>query len=677
MKKSRFILFSMYRFLAKCLLASLVFFAAYAQQPSHKDMIEQGLEFFRLGDFKEASKQFNLVLKKYPTDSEGMYWYARCYEEADEKQKAADLYLKSYKYNKKSAPDILYKVGKAYHIKTDYKQALDFYKKYKASLTPDVIKKLGSTMDWELLRVNKMINECENGILLMAKPSNHKITNLGKGINTPYEEYTPLISADNKKLFFTSRRPGGITNNKDTDNEFFEDIWYVEKDAKGKWKAPVNIGEPVNSASHDACIALSPDGKQLFVYNTSNGGDIYSSDFVNNRWTKPKSIGKKINTKHKEPSLSISADNNTIYFSSDRPGGLGGLDIYWSKKDAKGNWGDAVSMGPVVNTPFEDDGPFISFNGKTLYFCSNGHNSMGGFDIFLTTYDDKTKAWSKPVNMGHPVNSSDDDIFFVMAADKRTAYYASGQKGGLGEKDIFTINIDTAYFSPPKPKQPKAVAASGSTKAAAAKVTPIMEMVSFTGKVMDESGKGIECVIHVKSLNAEGKAADFKTKADGTFQIPLGKGLIYGINAEKSGFMFFSHTVDVSRSATTLTDNFKLLKPKEGQKIVLRNISYQIGKASLTKSSYHEINLLFDFLQKNTNIKIEISGHTDNLGPASLNKQISTERAKTIYDLLVKKGIKADRLKFAGYGPERPIASNSTADGKRKNRRTEFEITDI
>ena len=372
--------------------------------------------------------------------------------------------------------------------------------------------------------------------------------------------------------------------------------------------------------------------------------------------------------------MSISADNNTLFFSSDRKGGLGGLDIYFSVKDNKGNWGEPVNLGSTVNTQFEDDGPFISFNGRTLYFCSNGHNSIGGFDIFFTTYDEKLKAWSKPVNMGSPVNSPDDDIFFVIAADKKTAYYASGQKGGLGEKDIFTINIDTAYFSPAKPK----VAKSTSTIAASA-TTKQTSLGNYSGKITDDVGNPIECIIRVKKYNSEEKAKDYVTKPDGTFQIPLAKGFVYSINPEKTGFIFFSHSLDLTNynGSSPLSDILKLSKPKEGQKIVLKNISYQIGKASLTKSSYHELNLLFDYLQNNKNIKIEISGHTDNLGAKDLNKQISTSRAKTVYDLLVKKGISGSRLRFAGYGSERPIASNNTADGKRKNRRTEFEITDI
>lgn len=648
-----------------------------AQTGTAPELLTQGINYYKSGNYTEASRHFNMMIKKFPSNANVMYWYARCYEEEDQKLKAADLYLKAYKTNKNAGLDILYRVGRAYQIKSDFKQALNFYKQYKAILKPEFVKNLNSTMDYEQLRVDKMISECESGIKLSAKPSRHAITNLGKLINTPYEEYTPLISADNKKLFFTSRRPGGVGNEKDSDNEFFEDIWYSVKDSKGNWKKPVNLGDPINSASHDACIALSPDGKQLFVYNTSNGGDIYVSDFKDNKWSKPKSIGKKINSKFKEPSLSISADNNTIFFSSDRKGGLGGLDIYFSKKNANGEWDEPVNLGPNINTPFEDDGPFISFNGKVLYFCSNGHNSMGGFDVFCSNYDEKTNTWSKPINLGFPINSPDDDIFFVIAADKKTAYYASGKKGGYGEKDIFTINIDTAYLAPPKPKpstkKPDPQIAKGN------KNTSLILLSNFEGKITDEKGSPLECIISIKKYNSEEKAKDYVTKPDGSFSIPLNKGFIYSINAQKSGFMFLSHSVDLtsSISSATLKSDFKLIKPKEGQKIILKNISYQIGKASLTKSSYHEVNLLFDYLSKNNNIKIEISGHTDNLGSKELNKQISTERAKTIYDILVKKGINPNRLRYAGYGSERPIASNSTADGKRKNRRTEFEITDL
>jgi len=662
--------------LALMFLFAIVFFRfgnLIAQTGSRSELIEQGIKYFKDGNIPEASNQFNMLLKKYSSDAFIMYWYARCFEEADQKQKAADLYLRAFKLNKNAGLDILYKVGKAYQLRPDYKQAIVFFKQYKSKLNADLAKKLGSSMEWEQLRVNKMISECENGLQLLAKPSKHKITNLGKLINTPYEEYTPLVSADDKKLFFTSRRPGGMSSEKDADNIYFEDVWFATKDAKGNWKKPQNLGSPINSTSHDACIALSPDGKQLFVYNTSNGGDIYVSEFVEKKWSKPKTIGRKINTKYKEPSMSISADNNTIFFSSDKKGGFGGLDIYFSVKNKKGEWGDPVNLGPTINTQFEDDGPFISYNGRTLYFNSNGHNSMGGFDIFSSNYDVQGKTWSKPVNMGYPINSPDDDIFFVIAGDKKTAYYASGKKGGIGEKDIFTINIDTAYFSAAKPKLAKNTATPSNS------IAKPTTNGNYTGKITDDLGKPLECTIKVKKYNSEEKAKDYVTKPDGTFQIPMAKGFIYSINPEKTGFIFYSHTVDLTNYNGTapLSDILKLKKPKEGQKIVLKNISYQSGKASLTKSSYHELNLLYDYLSKNSSINIEISGHTDNLGAKELNKQVSTERAKAVYNLLVQKGISASRLRFAGYGPDRPIASNSTADGKRKNRRTEFEITHL
>lgn len=655
-----------------------VYNGAFGQVGTNNEMLNQGIELYKSGDFTAASKHFNMMSKKYPSNANVMYWYGRCFEEEDQKQKAADLYLKAYKYDKKAEPDIMYKVGKAFQLKPDFSTALIYFKQYKSSLKPEIAKKLGSTMEWELLRVNKMISECESGLQLLAKPSKHKITNLGKLINTPYEEYTPLITADNKKLFFTSRRPGGVGNEKDSDNGFFEDVWYATKDSKGNWKKPVNLGEPINSKSHDACIALSPDGKQLFVYNTSNGGDIYKSDLVGNKWSKPTSIGKKINSKFKEPSLSISADNKTLFFSSDRKGGFGGLDIYSATKDAKGEWGNPVNLGANINTAFEDDGPFISFNGKTLYFCSNGHNAMGGFDVFVSNYDEKAKNWAKPVNMGYPINSPDDDIFFVIAADKKTAYYASGKKGGLGEKDIFTINIDTTYLIQAKAK---AVAALKKVEKPAPESAKALGAAAgnYSGVVTDEKGSPLECVIHVKKHDSEEKAMDYVTKKDGSFQIPLAKGFVYSINTEKNGFLFSSNTVDLhfASIAPLIVENLKLVKPKEGTKLILKNISYQIGKSTLNKSSYHEIDLLFDFLNKNKNIKIEISGHTDNLGSKDLNLQLSADRAKTIYDILVKKGINADRMRYYGYGSLRPIAPNNTADGKRKNRRTEFEITDI
>ncbi|MDX2190843.1 MAG: OmpA family protein [Bacteroidota bacterium] len=650
----------------------VVSFNIFAQQQTTRDQINEGIQYFNDQNLIKATAHFKALLKSTPGNSEIIYWAGRCYEVMDDKKKAADMYLAAFKKSKYAAPDILFRVGRAYQLKENYKEAIKFYKQYKNALNQAKVDQMKSTMRYETFRTDKMIKECESGMKLTAKPYNHKLTNLGRNINSPFQDYTPLITADNKTLFFTSRRKGGITDDKDLDDSYFEDIWMSKRDAKGNWMVAQNLGKPVNSHDHDASIALSPDGKQLFIYKSSNGGDIYVSERKNSdeEWSHPKSVGRTINSSAQEASMSITADGKIIYFSSNREGGLGGLDLYYVEKDANGDWSEPKNIGSQINTEFEEDAPFISSDGKTLYFSSSGHDNMGGYDIFKTTYDPLLRIWSKPINLGVPVNSSEDDIYIVFTKDQKIAYFSSGRFGGQGEKDIIMINID-ATFAKIKPNF-SSNTVTGTNTAAGLSI--------YTGKIVNEkTGEPLDCYIRIKNFTTNEATKEYQSNKDGSFSIPLKKGNEYAITIEKPNFLFYSINLNLkkSMSASDLNPTFQLKKPEEGQKIVLKNINFDKGKSTLTVKSYHEIESLYNFLKNNPTIKIEVSGHTDNQGTPAANKKLSAERAKTIYNYLIKKGIPASNLKYAGYGSEKPVASNATEDGRRKNRRTEFEIIDL
>jgi outer membrane protein OmpA-like peptidoglycan-associated protein len=431
-----------------------------------------------------------------------------------------------------------------------------------------------------------------------------------------------------------------------------------------------------------------------------NGGDIFVSYFKDGVWTKPVDDIKGLNTKYKEPSATISANRKTIYFSSDRPGGYGGLDIYRIDQDKDGNWSEPVNLGSVINTEYDEDGPFIAPDGKTLYFSSNGHNNMGGYDVFSSKFNPKTKKWQEPVNLGFPINSPNDDIYFVIAGDRRTAYYASAKKNGFGDKDIYEIELDTTYIT-----QPLYVVEMGTNAPAnliaikeghpdftsplpikndkvevpKSKLESLPENTTlYTGIIKEENTqKGTEAHIFVKKLNATDKPREYFANKDGTFEIPLSHGYKYAIDIEKEGYLFSSNTIDLTKPSKTrqlVSENFELKKIQTGQKMVMKNIFYETGSASLKPESFAEIDVLFDFMVKNPTVKIEISGHTDNVGKPEVNMELSISRARAIYKILVNRGIDPSRIKFVGYGSDKPIASNDTPEGRSKNRRTEFEI---
>ncbi|MDA0714848.1 MAG: hypothetical protein O3B83_06245 [Bacteroidetes bacterium] len=270
------------------------------------------------------------------------------------------------------------------------------------------------------------------------------IINMGPVINDEYNDFSPVISVDENALFFTSRRLRSDSTNAnlvdDRDGQYYEDIYVSYRNRNGEWQDPelLSINEP---SQHSATINVSIDGQELYIYKDNDGGgDIYQSALVGETWSYPEKLSSDINSSYWETHSAKSADGNTLYFVSDRPGGYGGRDIYRCVKLPNGQWSKALNLGPKVNTQYDDDAPFIHPDGKTLYFASKGHNSMGGFDIFNTQIDSRGD-WSVPENIGYPINTVDDDVFYVTSADSRRAYFSSDREGGYGRKDIYMVEL--------------------------------------------------------------------------------------------------------------------------------------------------------------------------------------------------------------------------------------------
>jgi outer membrane protein OmpA-like peptidoglycan-associated protein len=466
------------------------------------------------------------------------------------------------------------------------------------------------------------------------------------------------------------------------DGQYYEDL-YISYKANGQWTAPRNIME-VNTDKHDACIALSPDGKQLFIYRDGRGGDIYASTFdaIGNTWSKPQSLGDNVNTKYYEPSVSMTSDGNTIYFSSNRPGGLGGLDIYVSRKDNKGNWGPATNLGAPVNTPRDDDAPFIHADGQTLYFSSRGHAGMGGYDIYRTSFNETAPKWAQPENLGYPINTAGEDSYFVLSADNKHGYYASAKEGGHGEKDIYLISM-------PKPKELTA-AATRTIQATKASVTarPVeikqvkVEMNTNTtilkGHIIDAFTKqALEAgIVLTNNENAE-VITEQKSDTTGFYLTVMPSGKNYRFVAEKDGYLFHSENYEIppSKGYQEIVLNVELKRISVGSRIILRNIFFDFDQATLKKESTAELRNLLEIMTELPTLKIEISGHTDSKGSTDYNKKLSERRAKAVVDYLIAKGVAPERFTHKGFGMERPLVSNDDEEGRALNRRTEFLIT--
>ncbi|HOV10474.1 MAG TPA: hypothetical protein PLL90_01785, partial [Bacteroidales bacterium] len=331
-----------------------------------------GLKYYEMGKsmYATALEYFLDAQKVNPDNAKLNYLIGSCYLNTVQKTKSIEYFEKSLRLNSDEYKDTKFNLAKAYQLNGDFNRALDLIRQYKQALSP-------ADLQQNSKEIEKKIMECENGKKMIAAPVRVFIDNLGPIVNSAFPEYSPLISADESVLFFTSRRDN-TTGGKQDENDlgFYEDIYMTEK-INGSWTAPKNPPNPLNSNKHDATVGLSPDGQTLLIYKGVNGGDIYECKLKGTTWSTPSRISG-INTDYHESSGTISYDGKNLYFVSDRDGGFGGNDIYMSVKDKKGNWGEPKNLGAGINTPYNEEGVFIHPDGKTLYFSSQGHATMGG-----------------------------------------------------------------------------------------------------------------------------------------------------------------------------------------------------------------------------------------------------------------------------------------------------------
>jgi outer membrane protein OmpA-like peptidoglycan-associated protein/tetratricopeptide (TPR) repeat protein len=654
--------------------------------PNQKDQLKEAKKQLDEGDYyynmRQAGKYkfaLDLYLKANqfnPNNALLNYKIGICYLYSNFKIKSLPHFKKAFELNPNVDPEIQYYLGRAYHLSMEWDNAIDAYEKYKQTL-------VGKKADENKIKdVIKKMKECGFGKEFVKTPVRVFIDNAGPKINTQYSENVPVISADEDILMFTSRRNtttgGAIDENYD---EYFEDIYRSYK-FNEEWTLPTNIGPPINTPKHDATINLSPDGQKLFTYRDNKGsGDIYVSDLVGDNWTAPEKMSKAINSSYHESHASISYDGRTIYFTSERPeGSIGGRDIWMSVADNKGKWEKAENLGLPINTEYNEEAVFIVADGKTMYFSSQGHNSMGGYDIFKSVYNNG--KWSTPENLGFPINTPDDDVFFVIAASGKRGYYASVKPDGYGDSDIYMIT----FLGPEKPvilDNEDNLLASVAAPIKEIAIAPTIEIIEnqvtlLKGIVTDALTKQtleaeIILIDNVKNLEIASFKSNSKT---GKYLVTLPSGVNYGIAVKKDGYLFHSENFDIPATASyqEVVKDIELKNITVGNKIVLKNIFFDFDRATLRTESTAELERLTKLLNDVPTLKIEISGHTDNKGAAQYNQTLSENRAKSVVEYLIQKGIDKNRLEYKGYGLTQPIAGNETDEGRQLNRRTEFKI---
>ncbi|QOI97299.1 MAG: OmpA family protein [Flammeovirgaceae bacterium] len=586
------------------------------------------------------------------------------------KDLAVKYFLRVYELDPNYRFDLEFWIGQSYQYGLEFDKAIDFYNRYKQRLAkrPNY---LGNDRVSPAV-VDRAIYECENGKEYVANPKNFSIVNIGREINSEWDDYAPVFNESEDQVIFTSRRrDGNMNQNVDLDNKPFEDIFIARK-VNGQWTAAENIGSPINTPYHDSNLALSADGQTLFIYTDEGGGDIYYSDRQpNGTWGAPVPLPGIINSSYEEKSITISSDEKTLYFSSNRPGGYGGLDIYRATKDAKGEWSNVKNMGPKINTEYDDDGPFIDYDSKTLYFSSKGRKGMGGFDIYKSVFDEATNEWSEPENLGYPINTPDNDIYFVSTKDGKRAYYSSVREDGLGYDDIFMITIPQPVIAAKEPEK-------------LPEPEPEIEKQKFPlryqVKVVEAgSGRPLDARVRLQGLRdnlvVPGVSGELGTME---FMIRAEEPKDYRLSVELEGYAFVNQNLKLegaSEKERTITRTVELRKLTTGVVSVLRNIYFDFDKATFRTESYTELNKLERMMAENPNLKVEIAGHTDAIGTAAYNKLLSQRRAEAVKDFLTKKGIDPRRITAVGYGKTRPLASNDDEEeGRELNRRVEFKV---
>ena len=608
-----------------------------------------------------------------PNSAQLNYKIGYCYLNTIFKIFSIHFLEKAFRLDPNVDKKIHYYLGQAYHLNLDFEKAIEEFNKYKGSLTPQ---------EWEETSkdVIKRIAECKTGIELVKTPVRVFIDNIGSIVNSPFPDYSPLISADESVMIFTSRRDNTTGGEKsEYDYEYFEDV-YITYNTNGNWTMPKNMGKPINTETHDATVGFAPDAQKLFIYRDDNEGDIFACKLKGEEWSKPKALPKTINTKYHESSASFSFDGKTIYFVSNKPGGYGGRDVYKSTLGKKDKWGKAKNLGAVINTPYDEEGIFMQPDGKTLYFSSKGHATMGGHDIFKSVMVDG--KWTEPENLGYPVNTPDDDVYFVISASGKHGYYASAKKGGVGEKDIYMIT----FLGPEKPlvlNTEDNLLASITTTISEALIEPVVEVKTSSitilkGVVQDAvTQKVLEAEIEIVDNDIGEVIASFASNSKtGKYLITLPSGKNYGIAVKAEGYLFHSENFDIKLSTEyqEIIKNVDLKRIAVGSNIVLRNIFFDFDKATLRPESKAELLRLIKLLNDVSSMRIEISGHTDSRGSDEYNEKLSHSRAKSVVDYLIKEGIKSSRLEYKGYGESQPLATNDTEEGRQFNRRTEFKI---
>lgn len=627
---------------------------------SFNKLLRQGTKSYNKGEINQALEYYLQAEALEPGNVNLNFYIGRTYLLTDYKHHALPYLTKVSKIAPNIDPNLKYFLGLACQHNYLFEDAIDHYKDF------------GDAHRYNKEIALQKIKECKHADSLIRTPVAVDIANLGPRINSPEHEYVPIITPDESVLVFTSRREGSTGGLRTKDNELYEDIYISYNLGNNEWSQAQPISKNINTKYHDATVALSADGKELYLYREEGEGDIFMATFDGKTWSDPQALPYPINTRFWETALSVTPDGKKAFFSSDRPGGYGGLDIYVSEKQPDGSWGAPVNLGPKINTEGHEDSPFIHPDLQTLYFSSDGHPGLGGYDVFKSEWENG--EWQQPENMGYPINSPDNNFHFIMAGDRKHGYYSSIQEDGMGKSDIYRITFLDLTLQPlleaPRQNMDRGLVLS--------KEDSISATAYYSGQLLSaENGQPLEGLVSVSHLTTGELIAEISSAADGHFTIIIPQEGTYGLSAEVNGYLIHSRKIKLTKQKEQqkIVTKIRLNPIEVGTTAIMSNIFFDFGKASLQTESISELEKIKNFLNSSPTLKLKVNGHTDNVGNATVNKILSRKRAQAVVDYLIQNGIAAERLSVMGYGQERPIVSNDDEeDGRELNRRTEIEV---
>ena len=643
------------------------------------DYVEIGDEiYFNQRAFEEAKNYYVQAAELDPDNIKAHYMAGKVHIETTNKERATPYFLRVYELDPDYRFDILYLIGQGYQLGLQFPEAVSYYTLYRDKVMNDNEYVGVDRIPQEM--VDRRIYECQNGTEFTAYPEGYSIVNIGNSVNSEWHDFAPVVDEKETMLIFTTRRKlDNLNQDVHTDNFAFEDI-FISVRSDSAWEQAENIGETINTLFHDSNIALSADGTELYLYEDIEDGtsDIFVSTLQSDSlWSTPRSVGENINSEFSEKSLSISPDGSIIFFSSDRPGGQGELDIYYSLRDEDGEWGPAVNLGTDINTEYDEDSPFIDYDHKTLYFSSRGGKGMGGYDIFKAEYDSTSNSWVDILNLGYPMNTPDDDIYFVGTKDGKKGYFASVREDGMGYTDIYVVTVPYTDIDTQERLGPRNYIAKGQTDSTE---STSAQAVNLRISVNDyDDGTPLDAIVRLRRIS-DNVVFNVSSNETGKFlaRVSHAEEAEYMLSMEKDGYLFknISITIPAATGETqTISRTFELNKLQVGLSSILRNIYFDFDRFTLKPESFVELNKLESLLAGNPNMRIEIAGHTDYIGSDGYNNSLSVKRANSVVEFLINKGIDAGRVEPKGFGKTRPIASNDDEeDGRELNRRVEFII---